>query len=871
MERLSLMIGWLVAVSCRRARSVVALTLITGLLAAAFAITHFSVHTEMAALIPADVPWRTHEQALENAFVEQGDDITVVIDARTPEAAEAAAARLTAALGARTDIFRGVDRPGAGPYFQREGLLFLPTPQVRSVTEALIKAQPLLAAVAGDQSLRGVLTGVTTASDGVAAGQASPEAMARPLEALAAAAGGVLAGKQVDFSWGALINGEQVGPGDTRQLVQIYPKLDHGQVRPGLAGLAVVRAEARRLGLDPAHGIRLRLTGQVAMEADELATLGEATGPLAVLALVVVLAILRLAVGSVRIVAPIIATVLVGLALTAAFGLAVYGRFNLISVAFLPLFVGLGVDFAIQYCVRFSAEAVSAPDMAAALVRAGERAGRGLMLAAGATGLSFFAFLPTRYRGVSELGLTAGAGMGIAVLLAVTFLPALLTLSRASRPAAEVGIAMLRGADRQVQTRRRFILAAAALLGLCAVVLSPRLVLNFDPLRLRDPRSESVATFLELARDPDTGPNGLDALAPNLGAARAMAVRLRGLPQAREVYDVDSLVPADQPAKLALISDAALLLDTAVNPFDIAAAPSDADLVASLKTAVQALRSLAASPNGAALRSAALRLAGDLETLGTGPPAARARLQEVLVAGLPTTLERVRNLLSAQSVNLDTLPAGLKAQWLTADGRARVHVTPRADAQNKRGVAAFVREVRGAAPDATGTPIAVAQSQSLILQAFGEAGLLSVVTIALLLGLVLRSTRAVALTLAPVFLSGVLSAGTCVLLGLDLNLENLIALPLLAGVGVSFNIYFVVAWLNGERALLGSSLTRAVAFSALATGAGFGTLSLSKHPGTASMGGLLLISLAWTLVVTLLVQPALLGVFAKAGADDRQS
>jgi predicted RND superfamily exporter protein len=136
------------------------------------------------------------------------------------------------------------------------------------------------------------------------------------------------------------------------------------------------------------------------------------------------------------------------------------------------------------------------------------------------------------------------------------------------------------------------------------------------------------------------------------------------------------------------------------------------------------------------------------------------------------------------------------------------------------------------------------------------------VAITALLFLALRRLNLVLLTLLPVLLGGLLTVATCVLLGQDINLENLIALPLLLGVGVSFNIYFVVAWMAGERALLRSSLTRAILYSALTTGAAFGALSLSRHPGTASMGVLLLISLFWTLVTTLVVQPAVLGLAA---------
>jgi hypothetical protein len=113
--------------------------------------------------------------------------------------------------------------------------------------------------------------------------------------------------------------------------------------------------------------------------------------------------------------------------------------------------------------------------------------------------------------------------------------------------------------------------------------------------------------------------------------------------------------------------------------------------------------------------------------------------------------------------------------------------------------------------------------------------------------------------MAPIVLTGLLTLGSCVVIGQSLNFANIIALPLLFGIGVAFHIYFVMAWRAGGSHLLQSSLTRAVFFSALATATGFGSLWASSHPGTASMGKLLMISLVWTLVSALLFQPALMG------------
>jgi predicted RND superfamily exporter protein len=222
-------------------------------------------------------------------------------------------------------------------------------------------------------------------------------------------------------------------------------------------------------------------------------------------------------------------------------------------------------------------------------------------------------------------------------------------------------------------------------------------------------------------------------------------------------------------------------------------------------------------------------------------------------------LDQLRDLLQAQPVNLQTLPPDILQNWLTKDGRAKVEVYPSGDSNNNRNLERFVAAVRAVAPHASGAPISIQEAARMIVDSFVEAGLLSFIAIAALLGFVLRRVRDVVLTMIPILLTGLLTLGSCVLIGQPLNFANIIALPLLFGLGVAFNIYFVRAWRAGETNLLKSSLTRAVLFSALATGTAFGSLLLSAHPGTASMGLLLMISLGWTLVTTLLFEPSLLG------------
>jgi predicted RND superfamily exporter protein len=210
-------------------------------------------------------------------------------------------------------------------------------------------------------------------------------------------------------------------------------------------------------------------------------------------------------------------------------------------------------------------------------------------------------------------------------------------------------------------------------------------------------------------------------------------------------------------------------------------------------------------------------------------------------------------------VTLDTLPPDLKADWVSKTGQSRVQVFPSGPANDNPTLVRFSKAVRTIAPNASGGPISIQEAGNTISGAFIEAGILSFVAITILLLVVLRSLREVAFTLAPIILSIFLTLGTCVVIGQPINFANIIAFPLLFGVGVAFHIYFVMAWRSGARDLLQSSLARAVFFSALTTGAAFGSLMLSSHPGTASMGKILMISLVWTLICALIFEPALLG------------
>jgi hypothetical protein len=448
--------------------------------------------------------------------------------------------------------------------------------------------------------------------------------------------------------------------------------------------------------------------------------------------------------------------------------------------------------------------------------------------------------------------------MIVAFLSSITLLPALIRVLRPPPERAPIGYEAFAPLDRFIARHGRWVLAGAGVVAVASAALLPALQFDFNPLHLRSERTESVATLLDLMRDPETTPDTVDVLAPLLGDAVALAQRVERLPEVDHALTLASFVPEHQEEKLALIGDAALLLDPVLNPAEVRPAPGDEEVARSLSNVAQRLAETAAANPGTAAAADATRLARALGALAGSAPAQREQARRVLIPGLTVTLGQMRVALQAAPVTLESLPSDLVRDWVGLDGRARIEVFPKGGANDNDALRRFVAAVRQLAPEATGAPVSIQESSRTIVHAFIQAGCWALVSIAVLLAMALRRAVDVLLTLAPLVLAGLVTLGVCSAIGMPLNFENIIALPLLVGIGVAFNIYFVMAWRGGEANLLQSSLTRAVVFSALTTGTAFGSLWLSHHPGTSSMGELLALSLACTLLVALLFLPALL-------------
>jgi uncharacterized protein len=823
-----------------------------------YVVDHFAMTTDTDALLSHSLPWRKRQNAFNAAFPQNGSDLVAVVDGQTPELSEEAAARLAKSLRVETGLFHSVERPDAGPFWTHEGLLFASTGKVKSVIAQLVKMQPFLGSMAQDPSLRGLANTLSLTLQGVNQGQGSYDELRTPIRQLAGALENLRHDRPAFFSWRNLITGNAPDRRELRHVILIDPVLDYAQLEPGRLPVDAIRTAAGRLHLDGSHGVRVRITGQVALADDEFATLTQGAGLIAALAAGAIILMLWFAVRSPWLIASILVTMLSGLLVATAVGLSLFHRFNVISVAFIPLFVGMGMDLGIQFSVRYRAERASGLNMHSALIETGHTMGRSLTLAAAAIGLGFLAFSPTPYYGVSQLGVIAGVGMFAALILNLTVLPALIALTRAPGAPLQSPHEWLAKIDRYVPAHRRLVVGLGAGAALLCAALLPWLRFDFNPMHLRNARAESVATLLDLMKDPDRSPNTVEVIRPSLAAADELARTFRQDPLVQGARTLSSFIPAHQRKKMVLIGDAANLLDLTLNPIAVTPTPSDPQVVRSLTRAAENLRHV--RTRDPAFRAEASRLATEFDYLARGTPSGRAAAAQMLIPGFSTTLHRIADLLHPGPVNIRTLPPKLRRQWETPEGQARVSVLPKGDSNDDAVLRRFVAAAVRIAPDATGTAIYIQAYARAVVDAFIEAGALSFIIICCMLLLALRRVRDVAITMAPIMLTGLLTMGTCLLIRQPLNYANIIALPLLFGIGVAFHIYFVMSWRAGGANLLTSSLARGVFFSALATATGFGSLWASNDPGTASMGKLLMISLVWTLTSALLFQPALIAM-----------
>jgi len=864
------LLGWWVKYVHHHAGAVIVCTLFMTAGIFYYSLTNFRINTDMNGMISEKLGFRRLQNEFRRAFPQLSDTIVVVIDADTPELAERARDSLGSRLKNEPKLFKNVYEPGGEKFFYKNGLLYLSVNELEDFADNMAAAQPLIGFLSEDMSLRGLFSVLGQTLEH--AKEAGPEEARITLlyKRMGQAFENVASGRPFHMSWQELMLGDREAARQRRLFIIAQPYLDEGSLSGGEAALEKVRSAARELGLSRSSGVKVHITGDIALASENLSEVRNSVGVATFASLVLVGVILYIGLGGyVRLMIAGLLTLIIGLVWTTGFAIAFVGSLNMISITFAVLFIGLGIDYSIQYCLRHKELLESGISHAESLATTSKGVGRSLLLSCITTAIGFYAFLPTAYAGVAELGLISGTGMFISFIMNLTVLPALIDLLpvEAKRSAGSDAVMTI------VKVPYRYprsIVAFTLALGMASAVLLPKVYFDYNPLNLYDQKSDAVAVIKELFKDPETTPWTISVLSKSREDVDRLSEKLRGLKEVKTVITLFDFIPDKQTEKLGIISDIRLFMPPGLDRASIKKLSYQQDVrsLGSLERRVKDALKLSAGRQNDALRGlyeGILKFKILLQKPETGEKAFDV-LENDILSPLPQLFRRLDLSLQASNIDPAGLPKDLVSLYRSTDGLYRIQVLPSENILDRNALARFVKSVQAVAPGATDSPVSIYEAGMAIISSFREATLYAMIAITLYLLIELRRFFVTALILTPLILVTVMTGAASVLLGIPLNFANVIVVPLLLGIGVHSGIIFIVRYETEPPPggnMLTTSNARAALFSNLATMVSTGSLSFSAHKGISSIGILLTLCLGFLIFSTLVLLPALLKLSEK--------
>lgn len=855
------LITWWEGKVLRHPRTILLLFLVATGWTLDYAMKNLSVNANTAEMLSLDLPFQQNRIRLETAFPHDVSTFLMVVEGNTPEQTAAAVEQLGAALRANRQEIKSVYIPDEGDFFAKNGLLYLDLPELEGLSVEMANAQPFIGRLSEDFSLHGLFSIV---GDALTHRDEDFELDLQPVLAkIRLAVTAIDEGKPYRLSWQQLMMKDQQGFGITQRFIIVTPVLHFEELMPAEQSYTAIAATIQQVKQGTLSDIRVRLTGEVMLEYEEMATIGKDMIFAGAGSLVMVCVTLWIAFRSFKLMLATIVSLSIGLIFSLGFAAFAIGQLNMISIAFAVLFIGMGDAYSSHFCLRYRELVLRGLSVSQALRRTFISTGPSLMLCTLTAAIGLYAFIPTSYVGVAELGIISGTSMFIALGTTFTLLPALIKIMplKPKSPGKQVEERIPFMLSHWVIRYAAVIRVLTIIAVLFALVLLSKVTVDFNPINLRDPTSESVQTFKYLLQSKDTSPMTLSTLATSEAEANAMAARFRTLSTVDRVVTLGSLVPAQQEDKLAKIEELSLILGSKLAKFP--EQPTHAVNLETLENFQTVVRTQLTKKEDPELRALEASLAGLLSRLhgldGEAQQKILALLQDAILGDLPSTLQKLQNGLQAHEITRESLPEDIVDRWVSKDGFYRLQIYPKQDLNDLVQLRAFIREAQALDPNVTDVPVTYLESMNAVVRAFQEAFSTSFVAITLLLLLILRSVRDTILVLLPLLLASLFTAAATVVLKIPFNFANIIVLPLLFGLGVDNGIHMAhrLHYLrNGEGNLLSTSEAKGVFYGALTTVFSFVSLAFTHHPGTASIGILLALGLMLSLVSSLIVLPA---------------
>lgn len=855
--------AWITWIS-NRAGLIMAMTILLTIGAGYYAISAFSMNSDNSLLIRQDTHWKQVNQEFLNTFPQYDQNTFVVVSGNKPNEVSNVARHLASNIRANDSVFRTVYSPASSQFAQDHALLYLEPDTLNDTISKLADAQPFLTAVATDDSLRSVLELVL---DALNSDESLPTGFTRMLDALSSAAEQALTGDSKPISWRDELF--QVEDDTFYQVIFIQGQQNFGEDLPNAQIIEALQSTISDLSHPYRDRVTIRLTGQVPLEHQEIVSALDSAQLAGTLALIILVLVLTWGIRSVWIVAAVYLTMIVGLIWTAAFAMFAIGQYNTISIIFLVMFIGLGVDFAVHICLKFQ-EARLRLDKMNALIETGTELGPAIMLCGVTSAIGFLAFVPTEYIGLAEMGIISGGGMIIAVVLSLTLIPVFFAVSGDPRPATDVPFAGL--LSRVVAENSK--LTSYITFGVAAVLtlIATQAQFDYSTLSLKDPKSEAMETLIELQREDIITDFALTYVADDLDAANNAREKLEELAVVSDVKTPTDYLPVDQKENLYILEDARFFLDSLFAPPPPPVPWEDENLLLMLSGIDTSLHNTLRKPglgpdtndNSPELVASLTRFRKTVSDLQEASSDTRALYSELIVPPIKSEIEWLKTALEPEEVTFERLPLRLQERLIAKDGRAVVSITPEEDVVPVEAMRRFTTDVMAVVPEITGRPVLDLGIGDIVITAFQTAILIAVFVIFLILLITLRSLVDSILVFIPLAMTAMLTLSVSVLIDLPLNMANVVVIPLIFGLGVDNGIHIVKRFHQSSsvEALVHSSTPKAVFLSNLTTLGTFCALSFSSHQGIYSIGVLLTIGLTSLIFLTLVSLPALLATFS---------
>jgi hopanoid biosynthesis associated RND transporter like protein HpnN len=849
----------------KRAWSILAAALLLTIGLAVYSVSHFSIDTDFDALISSNIPSQRHLRDFEKRFPQLDDSLVVLVEAKTPEEAEYARDFLADRLRGHPTVFRSVFVPGGGRFYQKNGLLYLSANRLNDLSDRLAEVQPFLGLLSRDFTLNNLfatMAEIVPKSAGLHGSKKFDTLLGQMADTMEKA----VAGETDWLSWQALMSDEPQ-PGPHRGLIIVRPYLDKSALNPIRTATATIKSAESALRAAGFTDVSVGTTGELALKVANLNSVEESIGLATAASFVLVAVLLFAALQSLWLICICLAVLVAGLICTLGFAMAAIGRLNIMSATFVVLFIGLGIDYSIQYCLRYMELVRGGCSRDQAIRLTTREVGKALFLCAMTTAIGFYAFVPTAYAGASELGLISGTGIFILFAANLTVLPALLHVrppSFMSRASGKV----YRWQRLTVLPKRfsRAIITLSVLACIAGAASTPWIYFDFNPLNLNAPGSEAVQTAKKLLQSPETSYWTMSVMTRDAQDAHDVARRLKKLPVVKETLSIFDMVPANQAEKIETIQDMALFLPRIPEGPLVAPTSPERTMAAlkSLRNALSETSVLSHFPSAQRLIRAIdqiLSLSGQEKSIDP----VLGRLTTATLLPLKRLLVQLNGLMNPERVTIKNLPPQLVEDFVSG-GQYRVQVFPSRNLDHLSTMKRFVNDVQRVAPRATGSPAGIVGAGKTISEAFLQAFLTALAAILILLAIMTRNTRKVALIIFPLLVGLGMTIGTTVLLGIPFNFANIIVLPLLLGIGIDYPVHLVQRYAEDPSArgdILRTSTAKGILFSALTTMVSFSSLSFSSHQGMAGMGVMLTLCITFMIAATLVLLPAVLYLFSK--------